>query len=81
MIKYSAPGLGKEELERIKSLSKKKGGLKEGSNEIFVLPDELNLVSFFVGQRRYAEAERILNALIERQTIALQNNNNKEVSE
>jgi len=69
----SAAVTGKLTDADLKGIKKAKEKAKT-QNEIFVLPDELNLVSFFLGARRYAEAERILTALMERQTIALQNN-------
>ena len=41
--------------------------------EVFNEPDEIQLVSFYIGQKRYDDAERMINVLLEKQSDVVKN--------
>ena len=43
-------------------------------------PDEIQLVSFYIGQRRYDDAERMMKVLLEKQSEILQNGGKDDVA-
>jgi Ca2+-binding EF-hand superfamily protein len=43
------------------------------ANEMFEEPDEIQLMGFYIGQRRYFDAERTMQVLLERQSENLKN--------
>jgi len=48
--------------------------------EVFNEPDEIQLVSFYIGQKRYDDAERMIKVLLEKQSDVLENGGADDVA-